>query len=1217
MALMLAKFCSDLVPFEVADAADERFRSSEVRCERLQRTLEDQRKLAEDGKAFVAKLERRLLRQQGKMNVAVAKANDLERQLNTIIPVSTRHESAIERLQNEHNQALSRVDELQEDMQQLAETIEAKDRELTMGAASAKSLQAQVSQLQAERICDMTLQHQKTAEIDRLTRWSDDARKALQKTESQLETASTDWDLERTNLQQELDEMENSNTDFRSENTHLLSMLASLTSENAKITSVNQELTSVNEGLQNESDKFHDLSDEYKTLDSERQALTSKVRLLELTASGNEETANGFAIKNGSLNDQIKQLNSSLEAMQTAKDELRLQNAQLVGEKAGLEHFRTLLEMEKKQWSTKEASFEIEKKQWSVKESKLDARIERLQPYKVEAARLRTFETSSRELQLQVEQLRAFRQSSIEWESKAMRLATIEKSCDAQRSEVERLKPFETSAMEWKVEAERLKPFESSCVELTLENERLLSFETSSATWKAEADRLKPFEVSVEQWKAEAERLKPFEPSCIELQLENERLLPFEASSATWKAEADRLKHFEALCEEWKAEAERLLPFEPSCADWRAEAERLKPFEYSHEELKLEAERLKPFEASFVKWKAEAERLKPFEASLAAWKEESERRQQLETSSAMWMGEAQRLKPFEQKYSDVESELTELRGLKSQVSGAQADARHWKSRFETAVGEHEAERTRIEKDSENWKSMYESHEGNIARIYQKFSIDRTKNPDLLSALLGDYNASIRKAQGMIDNLHKEKVALETRLDHRPTRETHHDLVGKYNQACDALEKSKAEINTLGARPTAEAYAKLESQLSQLRTRPTQEAYNDQAKKHTSLAVTWSAEKTKLEKQAAGSNAQYEQVKKERDTLRTTTEAIQTQLQELQVSCDELSLRVEVSVHNDLKQELAKSRQEKAAADVELEKLKKELEEVKLVSRSDPSIISCAPSSSDIPVRSTEASLFPGNMWRRGSTESLRSTHSAVSPGPAPAPRRRAPMSPTVGYSPPTQTGFSPRPQAGFSPQAQTGFSPSTQADFSPPYFGAWHSPYSMSPSMHSQPQSNYQTHIGLLPGMIGYEGAPPPQLPSPSTGMRSEQRQSQPPADPASIPFLVSGRINNGQKTPVPMLSQMLSQQINDWNSDGKAQWAKVTSVSHERCIDTRRQIVSRGANPPANDPSGDVACARCIRMGKLCVLIGNESGPVVVPLPPSVRGAGAIPTSEGYYVVT
>lgn len=112
--------------------------------------------------------------------------------------------------------------------------------------------------------------------------------------------------------------------------------------------------------------------------------------------------------------------------------------------------------------------------------------------------------------------------------------------------------------------------------------------------------------------------------------------------------------------------------------------------------------------------------------------------------------------------------------------------------------------------------------------------------------------------------------------------------------------------------------------------------------------------------------------------------------------------------------------------------------------------------------------------------------------------------------------------------------------------------------------------------------------------------------------LLVSGILASGTLTHsvAPSLFVMMNAQIAVWNGQtGKGSWTAKSSASNAQCVDTRRVPVGKDRNPTAGDENGIVACWRCIRKKRLCVLIGDR-GPVIVPLPVNERGANASPTS-------
>jgi hypothetical protein len=126
------------------------------------------------------------------------------------------------------------------------------------------------------------------------------------------------------------------------------------------------------------------------------------------------------------------------------------------------------------------------------------------------------------------------------------------------------------------------------------------------------------------------------------------------------------------------------------------------------------------------------------------------------------------------------------------------------------------------------------------------------------------------------------------------------------------------------------------------------------------------------------------------------------------------------------------------------------------------------------------------------------------------------------------------------------------------------------------------------------------------------------PVRPQNFSFLVSGSLAMGQRNLLAVHSSVydvMMNQVAKW--DGRMEryhWTTKTSLSHQRCVDTRVvSRLSRARNPPAST-NPNIACASCVNKGLLCVLI-EDRGPVVVPLPLSDRSPGATPTIGDYYV--
>jgi hypothetical protein len=129
----------------------------------------------------------------------------------------------------------------------------------------------------------------------------------------------------------------------------------------------------------------------------------------------------------------------------------------------------------------------------------------------------------------------------------------------------------------------------------------------------------------------------------------------------------------------------------------------------------------------------------------------------------------------------------------------------------------------------------------------------------------------------------------------------------------------------------------------------------------------------------------------------------------------------------------------------------------------------------------------------------------------------------------------------------------------------------------------------------------------------------QPPAaagqmGPRLYSFLVEGSLSQGNRTlaVAPELLVMMNTQIAKWKSGRNRtwNWKAHTSDSEKICVETRRQKRT-SLKPPARA----VACRRCIRSKQLCVLVGKDVGPVIVPLPAWGRPQGATPMNVEYYV--
>lgn len=164
-----------------------------------------------------------------------------------------------------------------------------------------------------------------------------------------------------------------------------------------------------------------------------------------------------------------------------------------------------------------------------------------------------------------------------------------------------------------------------------------------------------------------------------------------------------------------------------------------------------------------------------------------------------------------------------------------------------------------------------------------------------------------------------------------------------------------------------------------------------------------------------------------------------------------------------------------------------------------------------------------------------------------------------------------------------------------------------------------------IPGTFGPQS--PQQLASVSSALTMQPPPTAGTLGPAPNPqqptqnfsFLVSGSLATGQRTlnVRPSVFQMMVDQATKWDRRmDRYHWTTKTSVSHQRCVDTR--IVchfSHARNPPAS-ANPNAACASCVNKGILCVLIG-DNGPVVVPLPLSDRSLGATPIFGDYFVKT
>ena len=165
----------------------------------------------------------------------------------------------------------------------------------------------------------------------------------------------------------------------------------------------------------------------------------------------------------------------------------------------------------------------------------------------------------------------------------------------------------------------------------------------------------------------------------------------------------------------------------------------------------------------------------------------------------------------------------------------------------------------------------------------------------------------------------------------------------------------------------------------------------------------------------------------------------------------------------------------------------------------------------------------------------------------------------------------------------------------------------------------------------GYsQGRSTPVLQSPSPAQRPRSQDFSMSQSPSSVPrfvpptanerpfgFLISGFLAGGPTTMevVPELLAKMDEQISRWIAQsGRGSWLACGPVSRIRCVGCRRSGSKPAQAPPANDPTGSVACQRCIAKKQLCVLIKDVGVAVVVPLPLADR-ADADFSDVGYYI--
>ncbi|KAK0099235.1 hypothetical protein ONS96_008469 [Cadophora gregata f. sp. sojae] len=116
--------------------------------------------------------------------------------------------------------------------------------------------------------------------------------------------------------------------------------------------------------------------------------------------------------------------------------------------------------------------------------------------------------------------------------------------------------------------------------------------------------------------------------------------------------------------------------------------------------------------------------------------------------------------------------------------------------------------------------------------------------------------------------------------------------------------------------------------------------------------------------------------------------------------------------------------------------------------------------------------------------------------------------------------------------------------------------------------------------------------------------------------FLVSGELADGTRVSADQVNSevvdCMEELIEKWKKN-ETSWSGVSKISHKRCSSTRVMRKAKNRNPPASEHPNE-ACRDCISGRVLCILVG-ENGPVVVPLPESLRDMTVTPLDKAFYL--